>query len=97
MVGLDWKERKVVWELYVNQTAVVQVGNDLSEPADIGRGARQGGLLSTLLFNIYAQFMLNEALEGNSDGVVISGECTPAVRFADDKAMVSNSNAGLQK
>ena len=41
--------------------------------------------------------MLNEALEGNSDGVVISGECTPAVRFADDKASVSNSNAGLQR
>ena len=96
-VGLDWKERKLVWELYTKQTAVVQVGNDLSEPADIGRGTRQGGLLSTIFYNIYAQFMINEALEDNRDGVIISGECIPAVRFADDKAMVSNSNAGLQR
>ena len=97
MIGLDWKERKTVWELYVNQTAVVQVGNDLSEPAEIGRGSRQGGLLSTIIFNIYAQFMINDALEDNDDGVIISGECTPAVRFADDKAMISNTNAGLQR
>ena len=34
-IGLDWRERKVVWELYSNQTAVIQVGNDLSEPAYI--------------------------------------------------------------
>ena len=40
---------------------------------------------------------MNEALEENSHVVVISGECTPAVRFADDKAMVSNSNVGLQR
>ena len=97
MIGLDWKERRAVWELYVNQSAVIQVGDDLSEPAKIGRGARQGGLLSTIIFNIYVQFMINEALEDNDDGIFISGECTPAVRFADDKAMTSHSNSGLQR
>ena len=41
--------------------------------------------------------MLDEALEDNSDGVVIGGELIPAVRFADDKAMISNTNTGLQR
>ena len=41
--------------------------------------------------------MINEALENNEDGVVISGSKVPSIRFADDKAMISNSNAGLQR
>ena len=96
-VGLDWRERRLIWELYTNQTAVITVGEDLTEPAQLGRGSRQGGILSTIIYNVYSQFMINEALENNKDGVVISGSKVPSIRFADDKAMISNSNAGLQR
>ena len=96
-VGLDWRERRLIWELYTNQTAVITVGDDLTEPAQLGRGSRQGGILSTIIYNVYSQFMINEALEDNEDGVVISGTRVPSIRFADDKAMISNSNAGLQR
>ena len=96
-VGLDWRERRLIWELYTNQTAVITVGEDLTEPAQLGRGSRQGGILSTIIYNVYSQFMINEALEDNEDGVVISGTREPSIRFADDKAMISNSNAGLQR
>ena len=96
-VGLDWRERRLIWELYTNQTAVITVGEDLTEPAQLGRGSRQGGILSTIIYNVYSQFMINEALENNEDGVVISGSKVPSIRFADDKAMISNSNAGLQR
>ena len=72
-VGLDWRERRLIWELYINQSAVIQVGEELTDPADIGRGARQGGILSTIIFNVYSQFMMNEALEDNNDGVSIDG------------------------
>ena len=41
--------------------------------------------------------MINEALEDNEDGVLISGECAPAVCFADDKVMISNTNSVLQR
>ena len=75
---------------------MITVGDDLTEPAQLGRGSRQGGILSTIIFNVYSQFMI-ETLHDNEDGVTISGIKVPSIRFADDKAMVSNTNTGLQR
>ena len=91
------RERNAIWELYTNQTAIIQVGDEFTDPADIGQGTRQGGILSTILFNVYSQFMKDEALENCNDGVVVNGIKVPSIRFADDKAMVSNTNTGLQR
>ena len=63
---------------YMNQTASVMIDGELSDPSLIGRGVRQGGLLSTILYNIYAEFMITEALENNSDGIKIGGELVAA-------------------
>ena len=40
----------------MNQTASVMIDGKLSDPSVIGRGVNQGGLLSTILYNIYAEF-----------------------------------------
>ena len=97
IIGLDWRERNAIWELYTNQSAVIQVGEEFTDPAEIGQGTRQGGILSTILYNIYAQFMKDEALENCDDGVKVNGTIIPSIRFADDKAMVCNTNTGLQR
>ena len=39
----------------MNQTASIMIDGELSDPAIIGRGIRKGGLLSTILYNIYAE------------------------------------------
>ena len=83
-IGVDYRDRKMIWNLYMNQTASVMIDGELSGPALIGRGVRQGGLLSTIFYNIYAEFMITEALENNSDGIKIGGELVAAVRYADD-------------
>ena len=85
----------MIWNLY--QTATVMIDGELSDPAVTGRGVRQGGLLSTLLYNIYAEFMIAEALENNNDEIKIGAELVAAVRYADDKAMMSHTNARLQR
>ena len=54
-------------------------------------------LLAYLLFNRYIPQLIEEALEDAEDGVKVNGLLVKAVRFADDQAMVSSSNAGLQK
>ena len=52
--------------------------------------------MSSLLFNIYIQSLVDKALESIEDGVKVRDHLVNAVRFADDHAMVANSNAGLQ-
>ena len=49
------------------------------------------------LVNIYIQQLIEEALENTEDGVNVNGLLVKAVRFADDQAMVSSSNARLQR
>ena len=41
VVGLDWNKSRPIWELYTNQSGVIQVGDELTDPADIGRGTGQ--------------------------------------------------------
>ena len=96
-IGVDYRDRRMIWELYMNRSAEVIIGEEISEAAEIGRGVRQGGLLSTILFNIYVEFMLMEALEDCEDGVNVGGERLAAVRYADDQAMIAITNVGLQR
>ena len=68
-----------------------------SEPGIIGRGVRQGCPLSPLLFSIYAESMMKEAMEGSEDGIKVGGQLITDIRFADDQGMVDNTEEGLQR
>ena len=48
-IGVDWRDRNLIKELYINQKAFVMVGETISEACGIGRGVRQGCSLSPLL------------------------------------------------
>lgn len=96
LIGVDWKDRRMIAELYMNQEAIIRVANGESESGIIGRGVRQGCPLSPLLFSIYAEMMMIEAMERVEDGVKVGGEIIKDVRFADDQAMVADSEVGLQ-
>src|SRR6218665_2221199 len=67
-----------------------------SEPGKVGRGVRQGCPLSPLLFNIYIEELVREAVEDLEDGIKVGGRRIKALRFADDQAMVAKSQKGLQ-
>ena len=79
----------MVAKLYMNQEAVVRVNGDVSEPGEIGRGVRQGCLLSPLLFSLYVEMMMEEAMEEIEEGVKVGGYLLRDVRFADDQGMVA--------
>jgi hypothetical protein len=96
-IGVDWRDRRLIANLYMGQTAVVQLQEEFSEPSIIGRGVRQGCCLSPLLFSIYAEMMVGEALDGMEEGIKVGGRLIKDVRFADDQGMVASTEEGLQK
>jgi len=49
----------------------------------IGRGVWQGCPLSPILFNIYIEEMMREAMEEMTKGVNVGKQLTKALRFAD--------------
>src|SRR6476469_1982270 len=72
-IGADWRDRRMISELYMNQEAVVRIAGGESDSGVIGRGVKQGCSLSPLLFSIYAEMMMNEALENVEEGIRVGG------------------------
>ena len=91
------ERQKLVMNLYLQQRAVVKVMQEFTEESEIGRRVRQGCCLSPLLFNLYVEEMMLEAMEGIEEGIKIGGKLLKDVRFADNQAMVASSEEGLQK
>src|SRR6218665_2014621 len=61
-----------------------------------GQRCETGMPLSPLLFNIYIEELVREALEDLEEGIKVGGRWIKALRFADDQAMVAKSQIGLQ-
>ena len=98
LIGIDWKDRRMIKELYLHQIAEVRIsGTKQTKKAIIGQGVRQGCPLSPLLFSIYQERMMRDAMEGIQDGVKVGGRTINEIRFADDQAIIANSEEGLQR
>jgi len=94
---IDWKDRRLLQDLLMRQEAVIRVADEESKPGIIGRGVRQECPLSPLLFSVYAEIMMIEAMENIDEGIVVGGQLISDVRFADDQGMVASTEEGLQK
>src|SRR2546426_2038699 len=96
-VGVDWIDRRLIYQLYMRQEAIVRVADGELEPGIIGKGVRQGCPLSPLLFSIYAEMMMMEVLEGMEEGVRVGGVLISDIRFEDDQRMFASSEMGVQR
>src|SRR6218665_1727726 len=96
-IRIDWRDRRLISNLYLQQEAIIRVGNGYSKPAYIGRGLRQCCLLSPILFLIYSEMMMIDAMEEIEEGTKVGGKLMKDVRFADDQGMVAAAEGGLQK
>jgi len=95
-IGIDWRDRKLIWNLYNKQVAYVRIEDGLSTACTIGRGVKQGCSLSPFLYLIYDETMIREATDNIETGI-LSGRIINTIRYADDKAVVANSQKGLQQ
>ena len=62
---------------------------------DIGRGLRQGCILSPSLFNTYSEEIMREALDGFEGGARFGGMRITDLRYADDTTLVCQSREEL--
>ena len=78
--------------LYAGQEATVRTGNGTTELFQIGKGVRQGCLLSPCLFNLYAEYIMrNAGLYEAQAGIKIAGKNINNLRYADDTTLMAES------
>ena len=87
----------IVQALYISQKAAVQVDGDLTNWFTVGKGVRQGCILSPALFNIYSEMIMRIALEDSQLGASIGGRCVSNLRYADDVALIAEDEPTLQE
>ena len=81
--------------LYTNQEATVRTEFGETENIDIEKGVRQGCVLSPLLFNIYPENIMREALEEWESGISIGGRMVTNLRYADDTTLLAGTKEDL--
>ena len=74
--------------LYTSQEATVRTGRGTTEWFQIGKGVRQGCILSPYLFNLYVEYIMrNAGLEEAQAGIKIARRNINNLRYADDTTL----------
>ena len=83
--------------LYAGQEPTVRTGHGTTDLFQIGKGVCQGCLLSSCLFNLYAEYIMrNTGLDEAQAGIKISGRNINHLRYADDTTLMEESEEELQ-
>ena len=83
--------------LYAGQEAAVRTGHGTTDCFEIGKGVRQGCILSPCLFNLYAEYLMrNAGLEEAQAGIKIAGININNLRYADDTTLMADSEEELK-
>ena len=82
--------------LNAGQEATVRTGRGTTDWLQIGKGICQGCILSPCLFDLYAEYILQNArLDEAQAGIKIAGRNINNLRYADDTTPVSESEEEL--
>ena len=83
--------------LYVGQEATVRTGHGTTDWFQIGKGVRQGCILSPCLFNLYAEYIMrNAGLKETQAGIKTAGKNINNLRYADDTTLMAESEEELK-
>ena len=83
--------------LYAGQEATVRTGHGTTDWFQIGKGVRQGCLLSPCLFNLYSEYIMrNSGLDEAQAGVKIAGRNINNLRHADDNTLMAENKEELK-
>ena len=84
--------------LYAGQEARVRTGHGTTDWFQIGKGVRQGCMLSPCLFNLYAEYIMqNGGLDEAQTGIKIAGRNINNLRYVDDTILMAESKEELKR
>ena len=83
--------------LYAGQEATVRTGHGTTDWFQIGKGVRQGCILSPCLFHLHAEYIMrNAGLEEAQAGIKIAGRNINHLRNADNTSLMAESEEELK-
>ena len=78
--------------LYAGQEATVRTGHGTTDWFQIGKGVCQACILSPCIFNLYAEYIMQNARLGEAQGgIKIAGRNINNLRYADDTTLMAES------
>ena len=76
--------------LHAGQEAIVRTGHGTTDWFQIGKGVRQGCILSPCLFNLYVEYIMrNTGLDEAQAGIKIAGRNINNLKYADDTTLMA--------
>ena len=83
--------------LYAGQEATVKIGHETTDWHKIGKGVCQDYILSPCLFNLYAEYIIQNArLDESQAGIRIARRNINNLRYADDTTLMAESEEDLK-
>ena len=83
--------------VYAGQEATVRTGHGTTDWFQIQKGVCQGCILSSYLFNLYAEYIMRDAgLDEAQAGIRIVGRNIDNLRYADDTTLMAESEEELK-
>ena len=83
--------------LYACQEATVRTGHGTTDWFQIGKGVHQGYILSSYLFNLYAEYIMrNAGLDEAQTEIKIARRNINSLRYADDTTFMAESKEELK-
>ena len=82
---------------YASQQATVRTGHGTTDWFQIGKGECQGCKLSPCLFNLHAEYIMqNAGLDESQAGIKIAGRNINNLRYVDDTTLMAESEEELK-
>ena len=84
--------------LYADQEATVRTGHGTTDWFQIGKGVHQGCILSLCLFNLYVEYIIqNAGFDEAQAGIKIAMRNINNLKYADDTTLMAESEEELKK
>ena len=95
--GIPYHLTCLLRNMYEGQEATVRPGHGTTDWFQIGKGVRQGCILLSCLFNLYAEYIMrNAGLEEAQSGIKIARRNINNLRYADDTTLMAENKEELK-